>query len=112
MHNPKSEFLISYIINKQSQWIQKKQSHYNNVEHESIVNFAKRIQNVSSTATDIFFFSTRFSPSSSSPTTNTLSEHDAQCVMTNNIAAAGNLTPLSGVQANKRMKHICSFRVL
>jgi hypothetical protein len=53
------------------------------------VNFATRIQNDSSTATDnIFVDSIRFSSSSTSPIINGLSDHDAQNLMINNIDAA------------------------
>jgi hypothetical protein len=63
------------------------------------VNFATRNQNDSSTATDnIFVDSIRFSSSSTSPIINGLSDHDAQYLMINKIAAASNLIPLSREQ--------------
>jgi hypothetical protein len=59
------------------------------------VNFATRIQNNSRIAIDkIFVGSIRFSSSSTSPIINGLTDHDAQYLMINNIAAAGNLIPL------------------
>lgn len=65
----------------------------NNYVHT--INYAVRIQNDSSTATDnIFVGSLRFSSSSTSPIINGLSDHDAQYIVINNIAAGGNLIPL------------------
>jgi hypothetical protein len=53
------------------------------------------LQQDSSTATDnIYVDSIRFSSSSTSPIINGLSDHDAQYLMINNIAAAANLIPL------------------
>jgi hypothetical protein len=56
--------------------------------------FATGIQNVSKTAiVNVFVDSIRFS-SSTSPITTGLSDNDAQYLMINNIAAAGNVIPL------------------
>jgi hypothetical protein len=58
-------------------------------------NFATRIQNDSRTAIDnIFVDSIRFSSTGTSPIINGLSDHDAQYLMINNIAATTNLIPL------------------
>jgi hypothetical protein len=75
------------------------------------VNLAKIIQNDSSTATDnMFFDSTRFSSSSTSSIVNGLSDHDAQYLMNNNIAAAGKLMPLKQ-RTIKIMKKSCTFSI-
>jgi hypothetical protein len=59
------------------------------------VNFATRIQNDSRTAIDnIFVDNIRFSSTSTSPIINGLSDHDAQYLIINNIAATTNLIPL------------------
>jgi hypothetical protein len=55
------------------------------------VNFATRIQNDLSRATDnIFVYNTRFRSTSTSPIINCLSDHSAQYLIINNIAAADN----------------------
>ncbi|PNF23822.1 hypothetical protein B7P43_G15913 [Cryptotermes secundus] len=95
LYNPKSEFLICGDINIDylSDSNRKKQLNsllktYNLVH---TVNFATRIQKDSSSAIDnIFVDITRFSSSSTVPIINGLSDHDAQYLMMNNIALAGN----------------------
>jgi hypothetical protein len=77
------------------------------------VNFAKRIQNCSSTAIDNNFVdSIRFSSSSTSPIINGLSDHDAQYLMINNIAAAANLIPLKQRTRRVNNERIMQFQLL
>jgi hypothetical protein len=77
------------------------------------VNFARIIQNDSSTAIDnIFVDSIRFSSSSTSPIINGLSEHDAQNLMINNTAAASNLIPLNQRARKVNNETIMQFQLL
>jgi hypothetical protein len=96
LYNPKSEFLICCDINIDclNENNRKKQINLLLTTYNFIhtVNFARRIQNDSRTAIgNIFVDSIRFTSSSTSPIINGLSDHDAQYLMINNIAAAGNL---------------------
>jgi hypothetical protein len=66
------------------------------------VNFATRIQNDSSIEIDnIFVNSIRFNSSSTSPIINGLSDHDAQYLMFNNIAAANELSTFEAENKKK-----------
>jgi hypothetical protein len=77
------------------------------------VNFATRIQNDSSTTIDnIFVDSIGFSSSSTSPIINGLSDHDAQYLMINNIAAASNLISLKQRTRKVNNKTIMQFQLL
>jgi antitoxin component of RelBE/YafQ-DinJ toxin-antitoxin module len=77
------------------------------------VNFATRIQNDSRTAIDnIFVDCIRFSSSSTSPIINGLSDHDAQYLMINNIAAAGNLMPFKQRTRKVNNETIMQFQFL
>ncbi|PNF25679.1 hypothetical protein B7P43_G16270, partial [Cryptotermes secundus] len=95
LYNPKSEFLICGDINIDylSDSNRKKQMNSLLTTYNLIhtVNFATRIQNDSSTSIDnIFVDVTRFSSSSTSPIINGLSDHDAQFLVMDNLAVAGN----------------------
>jgi hypothetical protein len=77
------------------------------------VNFATRIRNDSRTTIDnIFVDSIRFSSSSTSPVINGLSDHDAQYLMINNIAAASNLIPLKQRTRKVNNETIVQFQLL
>jgi hypothetical protein len=59
------------------------------------MNFVTRVQNYSSTAIDnIFIDSAKLSSSCTSPIVNSLSDHDAQFLIVNNIISEVNSTPL------------------
>jgi hypothetical protein len=77
------------------------------------VNFATRIQNDSRSATDnIFVDSITFSSTSTSPIINGLTDHDAQYLMINNIAATTNLIPLKQRKRKVNNDTIMEFQLL
>jgi hypothetical protein len=61
---------------------------------------------------NIFVDSIRFSSSSTSPIINGLSDHDAQYLMINNIAAATNLIPLKQRTRKVNNETIMQFQLL
>jgi hypothetical protein len=117
LYNPKNEFLICGDINidylNQNNWKKQINSLLTTYNLKYTANFATRIQNDSRTEIDnIFVDCIRFSSSSTSPIINGLSDHDAQYILINNIAAAGNLIPLKQRTRKVSNETITQFQLL
>jgi hypothetical protein len=115
LYNPKSEFLICGDLNIDylSDSNRKKQINLLLTTYNLIhtVNFASRIQNDSSTAIDnIFVDVTRLSSSSTSSIINGLSDHDAQFLMMNNLAVAGNFC-LGRKYSTNGVEEVCIYDI-
>jgi hypothetical protein len=110
--NPKSEFLICGDINVDypgdDKWKKQLNSLLTTYNLFYTLHLATRTQNDSSTTIDnIFVDITRLSLSSTCPTINGLSDHNAQFLTVNNTAPATNIVPL-----RQRTREINNERIM